>query len=165
MPCEAAGLLRLRERVAALGWRCLTVVWQGYQVRSTFECAWGHRFDLHVATVMYQSRRPACPVCDANAIRQQFCDRLGERGFACLEVDLLGLRVQHRFRCALGHDWPAEGSKVLGGSWCGRCAELTLGDAMRRGDGLARLQTVVAGHGGYMPDHQYVDLNARYRFC
>ena len=60
----------------------------------------------------------------------------------CLDDLYEGANLKYRFRCERGHEWAAVGNLVLGGTWCGRCANL----AKRRT--LEQMQAVARERGG-----------------
>jgi hypothetical protein len=153
-------LRKLYERAAQFGWRCLSQEWAGYPARYNFECAEGHRFDLHAATVFYH--QPGCPGCEADAIRERWMASLVQRGGTLVSGAFTGLLERYRLRCGNGHEWEAQGRKISAGNWCPQCRHAEAAERMRSADGLERLKEAARAKGGRCLARRYVGRMGEY---
>jgi hypothetical protein len=154
-------LAKLYRRAEELGWRCLSELWTGYGTRYQFECANGHRFERHARVVFYTATR--CSECEADEIRTRWTATLTQRG-GTADSPFTGLLDRYRLRCANGHEWAAQGRKILEGSWCPRCAHEETARRLLRDDGLSRLQALAAAKDGRCLATAYTGTRAYYPF-
>ncbi|MCE4545103.1 MULTISPECIES: hypothetical protein [unclassified Caballeronia] len=153
-------LAKLHQRAAELGWRCLSQEWAGYTARYNFECANGHRFERHAATVFYH--QPGCPGCEADEIRERWMASVTQRGGTLVSGAFTGLLERYRLRCANGHEWEAQGRKISEGSWCPQCSRAAAGQRSRSADGLERLKAAACAKGGRCLALRYVGTTGEY---
>ncbi|ACC76315.1 hypothetical protein Bphy_7330 (plasmid) [Paraburkholderia phymatum STM815] len=170
MQTDANGLDRLRQAAAEHGGRCLADVYSGIADRYEWECANGHRWHASGQSVV---RGNWCRICFGLRHSERMLDPHGlarlqaaavSHGGQCLDSQYAGVNVTYRFRCTAGHEWRAEGSRVLRGSWCSRCAAKRTGEAQRTEDGLAKLKAIAASLGGEVVNPIYAGIAAHYTF-
>lgn len=164
------GLERLHQAAAERGGRCLAEAYAGINVNYEWECALGHRWHANASKVVGGSW---CRVCFGLRHSERMTDPDGlvrlraaaeVNGGQCLDDEYAGVHEKYRFRCAMGHEWRVQGSRVLAGSWCSRCAAKRIGEEQRLPDGLDQLKAVAASHGGELLESVYAGINASYTF-
>ncbi len=112
-------LAKLHTRAAVLGWQCLSETWRGHQTSYEFECSRGHHFERHATTVLYQN--PACPGCEAEAIRERWMMTLAARGGELVEGVFTGLQARNRLRCDV---WTGDIGNRCAGTWVTPCQSI-----------------------------------------
>lgn len=141
---------RWMERVTTRGGELLNGPFMGLLARYRLRCAAGHEWEAQGRKIGEGSW---CPACAHAASAQRNCRPDGPallhaaaqaQGGRCHATDYTVGRRRYPFECALGHRWEAEGSEVLRGTWCARCARKAAGEATSEAhfshDGLARLR-------------------------
>lgn len=114
---------RLRRRVEASGWQCLSDTWAGRTARYRFACARGHVFERIAAPLLYRNLHAAeCAACEQEDLRGRFLGTVAGRRGEVVGGPFTGLQARYRLRCAAGHEWNAQGRKVMEGHWCPVCA-------------------------------------------
>ncbi|CAG9272419.1 hypothetical protein PUN4_70071 [Paraburkholderia unamae] len=112
--------------------------------------------------VLYKT--PVCQGCRADTKRGRWTAVLAQRGGEMVEGTFTGLMKRYRLRCADGHEWVAQGSKVCAGNWCPRCGDERGAQHRLRADGLERLQAVAREKGGRCLATEYVGRTRHYPF-
>lgn len=151
---RAAWLADLRRRSREHGGECLEDECIGLTSPMRFECAAGHRWTTQGRIIRMGSW---CPIC---AGRERVTHERLQRRARALGGELLsegasGTKTPLRWRCADGHEWVTKATKILGGSWCPRCAGRTL---------LEDLQEFARKRGGVCLARAYVNGNTPMRW-
>ena len=124
---------RLHQLAKAQSGKCLTLSAGTLSSRYRFRCAKGHIFESSGENIL---RGAWCRQCSNKArcvyqLLKNGMSRLREvsaqHGGFCLSEHFNGVKEKYRFRCKAGHEWEANGTTVLTGSWCRRC----YGDSLR----------------------------------
>lgn len=151
------GLTKLQEISLKRGGRCLSPSYLGMRRRHLWECADGHQWQAVAAKIVEGSWCPHCARARHGEVRRSRdgLERLravarSRRG-ECLDDLYEGANLKYRFRCERGHEWAAVGNLVLGGTWCGRCANL----AKRRT--LEQMQAIGRERGGRCLSTAYLE--------
>lgn len=162
-------LARLREFARARGGQCLEGAYLGAKVRYRFVCAEGHAWTAFPYSIHQGSWCKRCATRE-HAQRMRLTDGLERlhhaaqaHGGCCLSTHYEGVKALYRFECARGHQWVIEGAQVFKGTWCGRCADIAVGDRSRHADGLERLRQAVEARGHQLVDEAYAGTGAKYR--
>lgn len=154
----------LREHLARFGWRCEAEVWRGYNASYRFVCSRGHRIERVARPVVYRAGSPECAVCEAEDIRTAWLSKVATRGGELIGGPFTGLQARYRLRCAVGHEWEAQGRKISEGNWCPSCAHEASARRHRKSDGLEQLQAAAVAKGGRCLATEYTIGRDRYRF-
>ncbi len=151
---RAAYLADLRRRSREHGGECLEDECIDLTSPMRFQCAAGHRWTTQARIIRTGSW---CPVCAGTqrVSHAQLQRRARALGGELLSVAAPATRTPLRWRCADGHEWVAPGARILGGSWCPRCAGRTL---------LADLQEFARQRGGACVSRSYVNGNTPMRW-
>ena len=151
---RVAYLADLRRRSRAHGGECLEDECVDLTSPMRFRCAFGHEWSTQGRIIRTGSWCPTCagrePVSHARLQR-----RARALGGELLSREVPDTRTPLRFRCAEGHEWETRASKVLGGSWCPRCAGRTL---------LSDLQEFARQRGGQCLSRAYTNGNTPMRW-
>ncbi|WP_233867029.1 hypothetical protein [Paraburkholderia adhaesiva] len=107
-------------------------------------------------------KNPTCQACEADALRDRLMTTIAERGGTLVEGTFTGMRSRYRLRCAKGHEWVAQGDKIVAGSWCRQCATEARSARLMDKDGLARLQAAARDKGGRCLSTEYAGRAATY---
>lgn len=163
---EAGGtaLERLSAAATALGWRCVSEAWDGYNGRYEFECAKGHRFERHAAALLYRGEQARCEACGGEEIEARWLTAIASRCGVLLNGPFRGLSERYRLRCAEGHQWETTGELIHRGKWCPDCGRVKSAQGNTLADGLARLQAVARQHGGQCLADAYTRSRDSYLF-
>lgn len=139
---------RLHAVAVALGWRCLSRGWRGYNERYEFECGKGHRFTRNATALLYRGEQARCDACDGEEIKASWLASIAERRGELLNGPFRGLLKRYRFRCADGHEWETTGELIRKGKWCPECGRAKSAQCNVLPDGLERLQAIARERGG-----------------
>lgn len=118
---EPTALSLLKERAERLGFTCISTHWQGPYALYAFVCPAGHALQRTAKGWLYGGRPAPCSDCARVATFKRLQTLASWKGGVCLETEFLGAQAHHRMRCAKGHEWQAEGRKLLAGNWCPIC--------------------------------------------
>lgn len=134
---EPQALILLKARAERFGFTCISTHWQGHYASYAFVCSAGHTLQRTAGRFLYGGPLGLCSDCARAATFKRLQILANWKGGTCLEAQFHGARALHRMHCANGHEWQAEGRKLLAGSWCPTCASSSL--ATRR---IARVNAV-----------------------
>jgi hypothetical protein len=118
---EPPALTRLKAQAKRFELTCTSTQWQGHYASYEFVCSEGHILQRTAGSLLYGRPPAPCSDCTRAATFRRLQILASWKGGACLEAEFLGAQVNHRMRCAKGHEWRAEGRKLLAGSWCPAC--------------------------------------------
>lgn len=161
---------RLHALAHDTGATCLEPRWLGSVAMHRFRCAHEHSWQRQGRKALEQT---GCPHCGHERAQrhkwhagglQQLQQAAARHGGQCLAERDEGVEHVYSFRCAEGHVWGTQGSRVLAGKWCRRCAAQRRGRKRLHADGLARLLAVAASHDGECLSSTYESGPAFYRF-
>ncbi|WP_155274257.1 hypothetical protein [Pseudomonas chlororaphis] len=155
-------LPRLRAAADQHGFECLDDTWKGLSAMYRFRCVQGHAFQRTLQT-FGRSRELKCPECVADAHWARVHALALAAGVQCLELQWLGWKVAHRFRCKEGHVWSRVGNRALQNTDCPHCGRSSSYERKRVAS-LARLREVAAERGGRCLATAYAGSNHPYRF-
>lgn len=110
---ERPVLQRLKVQAKRHGFTCVSTQWQGNDASYDFVCPEGHALQRTAGSLLYGWPQAPCPGCVRAAAYRRLKILAGWQGDACLEGEFLGARVNHSMRCAEGHEWQADGRKLL----------------------------------------------------
>jgi len=168
----------LRERwlanVKEKGGELVAGAFTGLLGRYRLRCAAGHEWEAQGRKI---SEGSWCPTCahQASARRNRRSDGLAllqaaahARGGKCHADSYVDGRQRYLFECERGHRWQTQGSEILRGRWCARCAQKAKGAVVAAShfyqDGLKKLQDASRVHGGQCLADVYVGAVEKYRF-
>ncbi|WP_423382436.1 hypothetical protein [Burkholderia sp. LMG 32019] len=151
---------QLAEIAAERGLTLLTPEWCGLKSFYEFRCASGHNF-TRIGTVAMRGTI-TCLECEHVRVQQRFQELLNEKGTVCREGTYLGQTVRQHFTCRFGHEWTTDARKILDGSGCPSCAIDTRAALLTDSNGLERLRTAAAAHGGKCLTDQYGGIGETY---
>jgi len=151
---RAAYLADLRRRSRGHGGECLEDECVDLTSPMRFKCAAGHQWTTQGRIIRTGSW---CPICAGTATvsHAQMQRRARALGGELLSRAMPNTKTPLRWRCAEGHEWVAVASRIRGGSWCPRCAGLTL---------LDDLQAFARERGGRCLSRAYVNGNTPMRW-
>lgn len=169
--CRNEALLAaIHELARRRGGRCLDTEYAGRTVRYRFVCHNGHAFEK---TAVNLQKGSWCVPCSHAEHALRMTDPTGlkrlravakQRGGRCLSDTYTKSSDRYVFRCAQGHEWTAAGAEVLGGAWCGLCANARKSLDYRRRDGLRAMREHARQHGGKCLATEYTGSKSRYVF-
>ncbi|WP_423380304.1 hypothetical protein [Burkholderia sp. LMG 32019] len=160
----AVAFERLHAAVTALGWRCLSGTWAGYNERYEFECGKGHRFTRNAMALLYRGEQARCEACEADEIEERWLTNIADRRGVLLNGPFGGLLKRYRLRCAEGHEWETTGELIRRGKWCPECGRVKSAQCNTLADGLERLQAIARQHGGQCLAAKYTRSCDHYPF-
>ena len=151
---RAAYLADLRRRSREHGGVCLEDECIDLTAPMRFKCAAGHEWTTQGGIIRTGSW---CPICAGTerVSHAQMQRRARALGGELLSKTMSDTKAPLRWRCAEGHEWVARASRIRGGSWCPRCAGLTL---------LGDLQAFARERGGLCLARAYVNGNTPMRW-
>lgn len=135
--CEKRGftlivMADLQSAARAWGGRFLRVTWQGAKYHPSramcrWQCAQGHEWEALAKTAHEISRCPYCAKSRPLTLEILLQSTAHAKGGECLSKVFNSYRANYRWRCALGHEWKAQGDRVREGVWCPYCEKLKRG--------------------------------------
>ncbi len=151
---RAAYLADLQSRSRVHGGQCLEDECIDLTSPMRFKCAAGHQWTTQGRIIRTGSW---CPVCAGRArvSHAQLQRRARAHGGELLSEAVPNTQTPLRWRCAEGHEWVTQASRILYGSWCPRCAGRTL---------LGDLQEFARERGGLCLSRGYVNGNTPMRW-
>lgn len=111
----------LQKIAAAKSGRCISKVYTDNKTKIEWECSEGHRWHASADNVKRNSWCPTCSGKKRHTI-QEAKNVAVTRGGHCLSVRYLNSVKPLLWKCASGHKWKAPLSRIICGSWCGKCA-------------------------------------------
>jgi hypothetical protein len=157
-----AAFRRLAAAAADRGLTLLSAQWQGASASYLFRCSNSHQFERRGTVILRGTA--TCLECVQQDMQVKFLDILRQREFVCKENAYLGSSVRQHFACRSGHTWETQARKIMEGSGCPHCAAQQ--NAQKQGftDGLDRLRTAAAAHGGKFHGDTYLGMKAMYEW-
>ena len=144
----------LLDAAAKHGGKVLTPKSQFLHPRPTttiFECKKGHQWKSNAySTVTGGCWCRSCGMW-AKRIRptlKDLCDLAASKGGKCLSSEYIGIQQQHKWECALGHQWSAKPTNIKSGRWCPLCKLEKLSEKFRRKDAIACYAELAESRGG-----------------
>jgi hypothetical protein len=135
---------RMFARVQAIarrhGGACVSTQYVNSQSHLRWRCADGHEWDAVPGSIAMGTW---CPHCAGHAplTIADMHEMARDRGGQCLSRTYHNTQDPLLWRCAEGHEWSAQPTKLRQGSWCPRCSE-------RARHTIDDVQTMAAEHGG-----------------
>ncbi len=154
---------KLREAVAAMGYKCLDEEWRGWNSAYHLQCTRMHVFIVRTPTIAAQSL-PGCPECNSAEWTRRLHDAANSAGVKCLEPSWKGTRSAHRFSCPQGHRWSLSGRSALLRSDCPECAKGIPRASKVLPGGLNKMREAAARRGGECLAGEYHGVTQIYAF-
>lgn len=138
---------------------------RGLRYRFRWRCAKGHEWEASPENIAWNEWCPEC-LRRRNKGRKKpiawTVESLGalakSKGGRFLSRTYRGSTVNHRWRCAAGHEWEATPSRVGGGSWCRKCAH------ERRKLTISDLQKMAADQRGVCLSQDYLGIHKAHQW-
>lgn len=138
------------------GGKCLSDKYVNSQIHLKWKCEYGHEWSASFSNI---SRGKWCPWCAGNKVDTDLQLRNAREiarnhGGELLSTTYTGNKAPMRWRCAVGHEWEAAFSTVVGrGAWCGRCR----GTQRAAEEQLAKAREVAESKGGKCISKSYTN--------
>lgn len=119
---RSGSLIRMQQIAKALGGRCLSKKYRGYEGRDRelrWQCKKGHRWKAIPRDVISGKWCPACFFRHHSILSMQAIAE--EKGGKCLSRKYAGYDENLLWQCQQGHQWKERPRTILKGAWCPEC--------------------------------------------
>ena len=140
-----------------LGGKCLSSSYINSLTNLKWQCAYGHVWMACYASTY--NRGSWCPKC-AGKLKHTISEMKAlaiSRGGKCLSSKYVNSLTKLRWQCRHGHEWEAIPSGIIGGYWCGACADKV--NAEKRRNDISIYQKIAKDRGGKLLSKEYINIS------
>jgi len=88
-----------------------------------------------------------------------------EKGGKFLSEEYLGVINKYSYQCASGHTWTTSASAIINNkTWCPECGNITVGNKLRRKNGVEYLNALSKKNNGFSLSNEYQSNNDKYEW-
>lgn len=111
----------MRRIAEKRGGKCLSIRYTDAHTKLLWECGNGHRWIAKPGMIKHGNW---CRKCSgyAKLSIEEMRKIAGERGGRCLSSTYIDNKAPLKWKCSVGHTWPANANSIKSGRWCPECS-------------------------------------------